>query len=117
MALSKTKNGRGKYCSPACYKVSKIGSTIEKDLGAGLKDDMAERPKHFHHSAFGCELEQKSQVNKTSNNSTGIAGSYCLTHKVATCRCGWEWGHHSDTYSSPVNIYSDTRIDYSGGIF
>lgn len=33
----------------------------------------------------------------------------CLVHKVAFCRCGWEWEYHQGTYSRGLR---DSKYDF-----
>lgn len=51
--------------------------------------------EYKHDTDRGCDLKKT----RTERVGFGIIDIYyCSIHKVETCRCGVEWGHHTEYY-------------------
>ena len=49
--------------------------------------------EHYHHLEKGCKIIG-STFWSTHTPRYKIPANRCVTHKVDTCRCGWEWHFH-----------------------
>ena len=63
--------------------------------------------EHFHDKEKGCKLEDTQMPGRSGPGKaygSMIICSYCTTHNIVICRCGWEWHWHHGTYSYASNM-------------
>jgi hypothetical protein len=53
---------------------------------------------HFHALSKGCVVKPKDirSFTRVGSEKYRMRAEYCETHRVAICRCGWEFGWHYD---------------------
>ena len=68
---------------------------------------MKKTSKYYHHRDKGCvlisRLRTSREMFRLKRNRVSMHIKYCEKHKVETCRCGWEWGHHPKTLAWLTN--------------
>lgn len=57
--------------------------------------------EHFHSIEKGCKIipDVVKTYSSTGREAGSINASYCETHYVKICKCGWEWEWHYGVYS------------------
>ena len=52
---------------------------------------------HFHDKEKGCDIIPHI-IKPKYRSGYKIQGSYCKTHDIEACKCGWEFSWHGGSY-------------------